>query len=252
MRTLVIGDIHGGLKALEQLLRRAEITENDHLIFMGDYVDGWSESAGVIQYLMELSKTNICVFIKGNHDVWCEKWLRYGATDPIWLEHGGRATIESYVGISKEEKQKHLTFFEQMKLYHLDGHNRLFVHAGFTSIYGVEQQASETTFYFDRTLWEMTLNLGKQMDVNSDFYPKQLKLYNEIYIGHTPTTNYYKDQPMNAQNVWNVDTGAAFYGKLSAVDLNSKQIFQSDSVMELYPNERGRNERSLNQILGRK
>lgn len=58
MRTLVIGDIHGGLKALTQLLERAKVTTDDQLIFLGDYVDGWSESAQVIQYLIELSKTN--------------------------------------------------------------------------------------------------------------------------------------------------------------------------------------------------
>ena len=66
MRTLAIGDIHGGLKALIQLLERANVTKNDRLIFVGDYVDGWSESAQVIQYLIELSKINECIFIKGN------------------------------------------------------------------------------------------------------------------------------------------------------------------------------------------
>ena len=76
MRTLVIGDIHGGLKALIQLLKRAEVTKEDNLIFLGDYVDGWSESAQVIQYLIELSEVNNCVFIKGNHDAWCEPWLQ--------------------------------------------------------------------------------------------------------------------------------------------------------------------------------
>ena len=38
-RTLVIGDIHGGFKALQQVFERANITENDQLIFLGDYVD---------------------------------------------------------------------------------------------------------------------------------------------------------------------------------------------------------------------
>jgi len=39
-RTLAIGDIHGGLKALKQLIERIEITQSDTLIFVGDYVDG--------------------------------------------------------------------------------------------------------------------------------------------------------------------------------------------------------------------
>ena len=46
---------------------------------------------------------------------------------------------------------------------------------------------------------------------------------------------------MNAINVWNVDTGAAFTGKLSAIDIKTKTIFQSDILKDLYPNELGRN-----------
>ena len=54
-RILVFGDIHGGLRALVQLLDRAKINPNDRLIFLGDYVDGWSESAQLISFLTELS-----------------------------------------------------------------------------------------------------------------------------------------------------------------------------------------------------
>ena len=46
---------------------------------------------------------------------------------------------------------------------------------------------------------------------------------------------------MNVLNVWNIDTGAAFTGKLSAVDIATKQVFQSDTLTYLYPNEFGRN-----------
>jgi hypothetical protein len=34
MRTLVIGDIHGGLRALHQILERAKVTTKDTLIFL--------------------------------------------------------------------------------------------------------------------------------------------------------------------------------------------------------------------------
>jgi serine/threonine protein phosphatase 1 len=46
---------------------------------------------------------------------------------------------------------------------------------------------------------------------------------------------------MNAQNIWNIDTGAAFYGKLSCMDINTKEVFQSDPVQTFYPDEKGRN-----------
>lgn len=241
MRTLTVGDIHGGLKGLLQVLERAEITEKDRLIFLGDYVDGWSESAQVIDYLIHLSTTNTCVFIKGNHDVWCEHWLADGNVNNVWYIHGGKETIESYKGYSKQQKQTHLDFFEAMPLYHIDDEQRLFVHAGFTSMHGVERETHRETFYFDRTLWEMALTLDKRIKRDSELFPNRLKHYKEIYIGHTPTTRYHKYEPMQAANVWNVDTGAAFTGKLSVLNVNNKEVFQSDTLMHLYPDEMGRN-----------
>ena len=57
-RKLVIGDIHGGLRALHQIFERAKVSKEDTLIFLGDYVDGWSESPQVIDFLLEINKTN--------------------------------------------------------------------------------------------------------------------------------------------------------------------------------------------------
>ena len=240
-RTLAIGDIHGGLKALKQLLDEIDITKEDTLIFVGDYVDGWSESAQVMRYVIELQNTNDCIFIKGNHDAWCEEWLASGFVNDVWFQHGGKETIESYDGVSDEEKKIHLSFFEAMDMYHIDDQNRLFIHAGFTSMHGVEKEYNVQIFYYDRTLWEMALTMDKRIAKNSELYPHRLKHYKEIYIGHTPTTNYKILQPMNAINVWNIDTGAGFTGPLSAIDINTKEIFQSDRVMDLYPHEKGRN-----------
>ncbi|MFD2916485.1 metallophosphoesterase family protein [Psychroserpens luteus] len=246
-RTLAIGDIHGGLKALKQLSEKLKLTKDDELIFMGDYVDGWSESAQVIQYVMNLSKTNKCIFIKGNHDVWCEQWLRTGDINGVWFNHGGKETIESYKTISEADKKQHLYFFEDMDLCYIDEQNRLFLHAGFTSMHGVEREIHKENFYFDRTLWEMALTMDKRIKKHSELYPNRLKHYKEIYIGHTPTTNFNQDQPMNAINVWNVDTGAAFTGKLSALDIETKEVFQSDAVMSFYPEETGRNSQTYNE-----
>ncbi|HBY68187.1 MAG TPA: serine/threonine protein phosphatase, partial [Flavobacteriaceae bacterium] len=76
---------------------------------------------------------------------------------------------------------------------------------------------------------------------DSDNYPKRLKLYKEIYIGHTPVTRVGFSKPANFANVWNVDTGAAFKGTVSVIDADTKEIWQSDPVWQLYPNESGRN-----------
>lgn len=240
-RTFVVGDIHGGLRALKQVLSKAGVTKEDKLIFLGDYVDGWSESAQVISYLIELNKTYEIVFVKGNHDVWCEDWLRTGTADAKWLRHGGQETVESYVIIDADTKMSHLHFLERMKLFYKDEQNRLFIHAGFTSMHGPEQEFYNTNFTWDRTLWEMALTMDKRIEKDSILFPKRLKLYTEIYIGHTPTLYYNRDTPMQGCNVWNVDTGAAFNGKLTIMDVDTKKFWQSGPVFELYKGELGRN-----------
>jgi serine/threonine protein phosphatase 1 len=45
---------------------------------------------------------------------------------------------------------------------------------------------------------------------------------------------------MHASNVWNIDTGAGFWGKLSALDIDTKEFWQSEPVKDLYPGEKGR------------
>ncbi|MDO6760927.1 metallophosphoesterase family protein [Tamlana sp. 2_MG-2023] len=241
MRTIAIGDIHGGLRALTQVLNKVEVKDEDKLIFVGDYVDGWSEAAQVVQLLIELSQKVNCVCIKGNHDVWTEEWLRSGEVNQTWYMHGGKETMESYSGFSEEDKKAHLAFFESMPLYHLDDENRLFLHAGFTSVKGIEHELDQRYFYLDRTLWEMALTMKTDIDENDVIYPKRLKFYKEVYIGHTPTTNFGVEVPMNAMNIWNIDTGAAFKGRVTAMNVDTKEFVQSDNLPDLYPNETGRN-----------
>jgi serine/threonine protein phosphatase 1 len=87
----------------------------------------------------------------------------------------------------------------------------------------------------------MALTMDNRIKKDSVLYPKRLLLFHEIYIGHTPTLNYQKETPMNGSNVWNIDTGAAFTGKLTCLDIHTKRFWQSDTLQSLYPNESGRN-----------
>ncbi len=253
MRKLVIGDVHGGYKALIQVLEKAKVTYEDTLIFLGDYVDGWSESAQVIEKLLELSKSNECIFIKGNHDLKCKSWLEKGApfpiwkhekdNDPFWLLSGGNSTINSYIDSGFFKNKEHLTFFRKLKNYHLDEKNKLYLHAGFTSLLGIGHE-NELNYCFDRALWEDAVSIAeirKKGNGNELFHdPLRFKFYKEIFIGHTPTLHFDSTAPMNELNVWNLDTGAAFTGSLS-MDVDTKQYWQSDPLPFFYPNERGRN-----------
>ncbi len=243
-RKLVIGDIHGGLKAIHQVLERANVTNNDTLIFLGDFVDGWSESPAVLDFLIALQKKQSCIFIRGNHDELLLDWLlgnNENIDEKLWFQHGGEATVKSYQNIDSETKEKHIDFLKSLQDYYLDTENRLFIHAGFTNMKGVEHEYFKPLFYWDRTLWETALAIDNQLSKDAITYPLRLKIYNEIFIGHTPVTKINQIIPVNKACVWNVDTGAAFKGKLTIMDVDTKEFWQSDSLPELYPNEKGRN-----------
>ncbi|WP_108808139.1 metallophosphoesterase [Aquimarina spinulae] len=240
-RILVIGDIHGALTALEQILERAKVTRDDTLIFLGDYVDGWSHSAPLVSFLIKLKASHNCIFIKGNHDELCYTWLTQHTHNPEWVQHGGQATMDSYAKLSQEEINTHLSFYETLNNYHIDTHNRLFLHAGFTNLHGPHREYFSELFYWDRTLWETALATDPNLKKTDPKYPKRLLLFDEIYIGHTPVTRINQTTPIQAICVWNIDTGAAFKGPLTIMDINTKEFWQSDPVYQLYPNENGRN-----------
>lgn len=240
-RTFVIGDIHGALKALKQVLDRAKVTPKDQLIFLGDYVDGWSDSAAVIDFLIQLKTTHNCIFIRGNHDALVNNWLKTDEANDKWIEHGGQSTKDAYQEVDTNTKQEHIQFMDELENYVVDDKNRLFLHAGFANLHGPSFEWYPHTVYWDRTLWEMVLCMDKKLNTKHPLYPARLQLFNEIYIGHTPTTRIGESQPVNLQNVWNIDTGAAFKGALSMLNIDTKEVWQSDPVYTLYPNEKGRN-----------
>lgn len=241
-RNFVIGDIHSGLKALQQVLERVEVSSDDRLVFLGDYVDGWSDAVETIDFLIDLKKTHNCIFIRGNHDELCLEWLRGGMDNPLWLQHGGGATLASYGKADAKTKEAHIPFFEDLQNTYLDGENRLFLHAGFTNLKGIDYEYFPETFYWDRTLWELAQSLNPALHKGNPLYPKRLSHYSAIFIGHTPISKTEEAVvPKNAANVWNIDTGAAFKGPLSMLDVDTKKVWQSDPVHTLYPKEQGRN-----------
>ncbi len=240
-RTLVIGDIHGGLKALFQILERAHIKTTDGLIFLGDYVDGWSDSPAVLDFLITLNTTHNCLFLRGNHDALLLQWLQNQDTNKLWLDHGGDKTVQSYLDIDTQTKNQHKSFLETLHNFYVDDQNQLFVHAGFTNKNGAQHEYFSEMLYWDRTLWETAIALDTRILTSNNHYPKRLKCYQNIFIGHTPVTQIGMQIPTKKANIWNLDTAAGFAGKLSIMDINSHQFWQSDPLPDLYPNEKGRN-----------
>jgi len=252
MKTFVMGDIHGGYKALLQCLQRANFDyENDTLIQLGDVADGWSETYECVE---ELLKIKNLIAIKGNHDEWALDWFEIGIHPSI--NQGGRATIDSYNRIweagGEFKPESHREFFKKQHLYYVDDKNRCFVHGGFNRHYGIKNQANSYIYYWDRDLFSQALSYELTMNEESKakYKFKTKDNFDEIFIGHTSTTNFDAKKigrteeeltlPLKATNIWNLDTGGGWDGKLTIMDVDTKEFWQSDLVYELYPFENGR------------
>lgn len=75
-RTFVIGDIHGDLAALTTLLGRLpELTAEDTIVFLGDFIDRGPHSAEVVELVRALHEhvPARIVALRGNHE---DAWLR--------------------------------------------------------------------------------------------------------------------------------------------------------------------------------
>ena len=103
-RAYAIGDVHGRLDLLENILQQIEQdigerpTKSNHIIFLGDLIDRGPSSRGVIERLIDYHPDNIkCHFIMGNHEEVLVRGLRgEPAQLDNWLRHGGDATAQSY------------------------------------------------------------------------------------------------------------------------------------------------------------
>ena len=69
-RTLIVGDVHGCLEELEDLLEESGWEEDDQLVLVGDLVAKGPNSLGVIRLVRELGG----LAVRGNHDQHCLKW----------------------------------------------------------------------------------------------------------------------------------------------------------------------------------
>src|SRR5690606_11534732 len=186
MRTFVVGNIHSALRALVQLFERVVVGPEDHLIFLGDYVGGWSTAVATVDYLIGLKDRFHCTFLRGNHDALCPEWLLPQKENIQWLDNGGRATRDSYLAAEKETWDLHLQFFGNLENFYVQRGDRLFVHAGFTNLNGIHFEYYEPYQYWDRTLWELAKALNPALKLSDADYPKRLAHFKEIFIGHTP------------------------------------------------------------------
>src|SRR3989338_4647510 len=141
MKRFVVGDIHGGHKALVQCLKRSKFNpEKDLLISLGDLCDGWPEVNKVIDELLRIKNLKL---ILGNHDEWTLRWMKDGWMEDIWTSQGGLATMAAYERDRSSVPESHKDLLKSAVLF-LKLDNKLFVHGGIDpDVEMVRQERSE-------------------------------------------------------------------------------------------------------------
>lgn len=93
----IVGDVHGCLSLLKGLCDQLDTEE--HIVFVGDYIDRGEDSAGVLTWLQRVQQTypTQVTCLMGNHEAMMLDFLdnpeRRG---PRWLAYGGLQTLASF------------------------------------------------------------------------------------------------------------------------------------------------------------
>lgn len=206
MRIFTIGDIHGCLEELKNLLKKvdAQIAPGDVIVFVGDYIDRGPDSKGVVDLLIERSKThpNEHYFLMGNH----EDLLMEGN---YWLINGGDETIKSY-GFDPFEHQIAYRFIERVPEDHQEFYKNLLhvykqdkvvvVHAAISPMVPLHDQSINTM------IW----------DRSYDHYDGEYLDGVTVVRGHTPVNNV-----RSLSNQVLIDTGCVFGNMLTCLIIDS-------------------------------
>lgn len=139
-RRWVIPDIHGFVNTLKSLVESViQITDDDSLYFLGDYIDRGPDSKGVIDYIMSLKNQGIDVhYLIGNHEDYCirafeldkKRWIGKSSVHKEWERYGSKATLASF-GVSRPRNidEKYIEWMKNGK-YFIELDKYILVHAG--------------------------------------------------------------------------------------------------------------------------
>ena len=215
-RTLAIGDIHGHLAHLDALLDAVAPTPEDHLVFLGDYIDRGPDSAGVLNRVMALSRTHKVSAIKGNHEQMMLDARSNHEAFFEWFINGGDAALFSYNGTRgriQDVPPEHWHFLESGLVDYVETDSHIFVHASADPTLPMKDQGD----YMLR--WERCDTIAPHFSTKT------------IVCGHTPQKS---GRPMNKGYALCLDThvyGPA--GLLTCLDCTSGKVIQVDRQLKV-------------------
>lgn len=218
-RIYAIGDVHGCLDrlvALHEMIAEDIATrpaEHTTLVHLGDLVDRGTDSAQVIDWLINQPPVpaDTIVNLMGNHEHMMLSAVAAPDTDAPsqWMMNGGADSLLSW-GINRSVPPKdwatripiqHLIFMRDLKISHRVG-PYLMVHAGVRPGVALEQQTRHDM------MWIREPFLSSRADHGA-----------VIVHGHTP-----KREPIVMANRIAIDTGAVLGGALTCVVLEEDKL----------------------------
>lgn len=222
VRVIVVGDVHGCLDELKELLAACNYDRaTDRLVMAGDLVDRGPDSPGVVRYVMSLDAE--CV--AGNHE---DKLLRRykhllrKRSNPQYVVPM-RPDLEQEWSIQNMLPSE-LDWLAGLPTYvNLPDYNAVVVHAGMAPGRTVERQQREvlTMMRFMDTQTHRMLPLempGFRQPKNSVYWTEQYDGDVDVFFGHNVVG---RDDPKvwerpNGARCYGLDTGCCFGGKLTA------------------------------------
>jgi serine/threonine protein phosphatase 1 len=226
LRLYAVGDIHGCDDLIDAVHRKieADLAERPapgyRLIHLGDYVDRGPASKAVVERLRRLSEEDgrvIC--LRGNHEQLLLDFLADPAgSGPNFLGNGGLTTLESY-GLApahwfgnRQLVEMSDRLAEVMPPAHrafLEGLPRsvhfgdfFFCHAGVRPGIPLERQSGDDLIWIRETFLRSETDFGAV-----------------VVHGHTPAP-----EPEIRPNRINIDTGAVFSGRLTAIAIEGSEV----------------------------
>lgn len=230
-RRLVLGDVHGNIKALEKVLELSHFTADDRLYFLGDISDRGSHSVECLRLLRSLPNMHA---VTGNHDIWLRDYLLSGLPSYHWISKcGGEETIESFekCRVSDYEKKELGDWISTWPAVILLP-DSIIVHGGMppgTTYEMLEAYSEDTTPVPVNYSDERNKLVWNRSYVYAAFDKPLIPPFetsSQIYIGHTPIGRSVRHSA--SYHLYALDTGSGYEGGLlTLMDIDSKECWQA-------------------------
>lgn len=234
-RHIAVGDVHGCITELRELLALVGYRpEADSLIFVGDLVDRGPDPAGVVRYVRELQKHGDVITTMGNHEEKLVRWFlrvrqekETGKPNKMSPPHKDR--LAQWQSMSDED----VRWLSDLPLaVGVAGWSA--VHAGFENVPMTHQKPEKVIrcrWIFENTGLMAPFKKGtlEQPDGSINWTERWRGPENVVY-GHA--VHSLKDprvDRVNGVECWGIDTGCCFGGRLTALCLESREVWQIDA-----------------------